>query len=455
MITKKVLIIPQFSMNSGKKMFPSRDGNCEILKIFIKYFASIKNINWDIHLMFPPLYMVDDSSEREFNQMIDVDALKKFKNISITVFPNNTSPNLSPITNRYYFDNTVPDRLKDHQYDLIINNIPEISRNIVAFYPSGYRAKLISCHWFPDYFFQNDLTGSWENGMKFSYSFRQLDGILSSDANIFICESTLNGWKESIDKTFNPETAKQIHSKSNLVSLCVTDLDEYNQIAKDILTKNPNITKFKETTAIFPARITESRYTNWKTAFEMFLDPKITGRIIFCNPSGEKGLKCIEKHFSDQTFEYVAEAFPIKGIKVRQYAQGRILICEEPLTKQQYYELALRSNIVINLYLSEYYGGIAIREMIAVGKLIPFIPYVYEFKKWFRSKFRFKITEHMIRTKDELKDIPKLIQNYNTLIKKYSDYQMEKHVYPTFKECEDYHRDIPKFQKLISDLKII
>jgi hypothetical protein len=458
MKTKKILYLPQFSMNSGSVIFPSRDGNNIILNTFIKYFASIEEINWDFDICLPPIDIIDEEDYSEFKNII-YNTTSKFKNIEYSFYYVDASPHISPIENRYSFNGSeIKDLLSNTNYSVIINNIPEISRNLIAFYPLNYKAKLISCHWFPDYFFQNDLTGAWQNGSKISYSFRQLDGILSSDANIFICDSTLNGWKDSIDKTFQPEIAKQIHANSKLLSLSVTDLAEYGKIAEDLVKDNPALCKFNKYTAVFPARITESGYTGWETAFKMFQNPGINGRIIFCNPSGEKGIKCIEKHFPNEP--WIKYELPLAGegyhvTSGRLYANEKILVFEEPLTKQQYYEIAYQSHSLVNFYYKEFYGGIGAREMMMIGNLFPFVPCIHEFKHWFRQIYVYGDAS-LARTylPQEKNSIKTLVEKYNkcTVI---TGLQLQQDIMKNFLYFEDYVYDIPKFQTLIDDLKIV
>ena len=448
---KSVLWIPQLSMNNGTVMYPSRDGNCIILNTFLKYFATIPTVDWMVHLLLPPLDIIDKDDFKEFDRILG-DTLKNCPNVHFSYFKSQSK--LSPIQNRYYFDDSIPERLKMCHYDLIVNNIPEISRNIVAFYPPGYKGKLISCHWFPDYFFKNDLTGSWNNGNKISYSFRQLDGILSSDANIFICDSTMHGWQENILDTFRRGAAEKIFKNSPMLSLCMTDLTEYKEIRENMSVHFQP--KYSVTTAIFPSRITASMYTNWHEAFKMFLFPDTVGRIIFCNPSGDKGIKCIEEHFPDVEFEDGEEqALFASGNKIdaRSYNGGSIIVLRQPLTKQQYYEIAFYSHSVINLYFAERYGGIAIREVITIGQLLPFVPWIYEFKHWFKDITHGKFSALGWET---LQTPRELASKYNSWMIHIEDHpEVASKINLNFSQYEHFAKDFEKFKKFITDLKII
>jgi hypothetical protein len=432
-------------MSDGKYLFPAYDGQLAILQAFIKYFSHLPD-RFEFRVLMPDKNICSEQALDEFITIISKTAFKT-KNVRISYQIENFI-HISPIINRYNFNPRLFEDYFKCNFDLIINNIPEISRNIIACYPKDYKAKLISCHWFPDYFFQNELTGSWDNGIKFSYSFRQLDGILSSDLNIFICESTLKGWQESIEKTFNFDAVTEIENHSKLISLCVTDLDEYENISKTFKQE-----KFTEFTAIFPSRITNSMYTNWKVAFDMFmLDPR--GRIIFCNPSGEKGLQCIDKFYPTEKFEEVVIQLNSGScFRCRSYNCGKLLIVLSPLDKQMYYELCVMCHSIINFYMAERYGGVAIREAIALGKLVPFVPCIYEFEEWFAGRNVFKkLYDYMVFNEvDDLSSIPNLITKYNNFLLLCVG-KIHIRILETFKEIEHYTKDIRKFKAEIIKL---
>jgi len=444
---KNVLVIPQFSMNNGKEMTPAYDGNCNILQAFIRYFATI-NEEFCFQVLVPGNHICSDEAFNEFVSLISKTVCKT-KNIVVKYVVDHTME-ISPIINRYNFSAKYYQKLfTETKYDLIINNIPEIARNLVACYPTEYNAKLISCHWFPDYFFQDDMTGCWENGAKFSYSFRQLDGILSSDLNIFICESTLKGWQESIVRTFSALGKTQIAAYSNLMSLCVTDIEEYEEISKQFKQD-----KFTEFTALFPSRVTESMYTNWKVAFDMFLsDPR--GRIIFCNPSGEKGLRCIDKFYPNEKFEdVVIQLNSGCCFRCRSYNAGKLFVVLEPLVKKMYYETCVMAHSIINFYVAERYGGIAIREAIALGKLLPFLPIINEFKNWFFGDIfseKFFPTHGDGYPTEDMLDIDKLVVKYNNFVSNCIP-GITTQIYYNFKIHEHYIKDISKFKTTITKL---
>jgi hypothetical protein len=446
----KLLYVLQLSMNDGKQFFPAYDGQLAILQAFIKYFSTL-NCNTEFNVLMPGQQFCSDVAYNDFVTAIHK-TVAKTTNINVK-YIHDPFMDISPIINRYNFSARHYQKLfLDAQYDLIINNIPEIARNVVACYPKDYKTKLISCHWFPDYFFQDDMTGCWDNGAKFSYSFRQLDGILSSDLNIFICESTLKGWQESIEKTFSALGKTQIAAYSNLMSLCVTDIEEYEEISKQFKQD-----KFTEFTALFPSRVTESMYTNWKVAFDMFLsDPR--GRIIFCNPSGDKGLRCIDQFCPNEKYDIITIQLNSGAcFRCRSYNAGKLLVVLSPLEKKAYYETCVMAHSIINFYVAERYGGIASREAVALGQLLPFVPVIYEFNEWFVT---IGATDGHVRDLSDmlvcdpsmdLSDIEKLVWKYNKFVSNVV-LETKQKILNNFKAHEHYLKDIQKFKTAITKL---
>ena len=354
---KKILYIAQWSMSDGKEMFLTKDGQFIIAKTFLKILKSYLS-DFEFIIEVPNFSLTSKETRAELET--------KLKEIHENVdFEVNHSFGISPILNRYSFDATN----SYQKYDLIINSIPEITRNIRAMLGSK-KIPIISLHHFVDLLQDGELVNNWQNGQLFNYFWRQFDGYISSDYNIFNSNATLNSWNECLENTFTQDILSKIETKSFGLNY-YTDLFDY--------VSDKIESKFETFTSIFPARITESMYTGWKTCFDMFLNEKITSNIIFCNPSFTKGVDVIKKFYPNLEFDDIL----VENVKMLQHKN--IYIVNENMSRENYLKFSQKCQCVINFYFAEKYGGIAIREVIARGDLLPFVPNIYQFSTWFEG----------------------------------------------------------------------
>jgi hypothetical protein len=177
---KNILYIPQFSMNDNKKFFLDKDGNFIVLKTILKVFKHylMKQDGADSQYNFKVL--VPHPSQVE--QTVFYDELRQLvgnvADTGLTISFMEHDWRLSPISNRYHFD-FAKWTYALQRTDIVMNHIPEISRNIRAVLGER-RIPLISFHHFTDFFEENKLVTAWKNGDLFSYFWRQLDGTLIS-----------------------------------------------------------------------------------------------------------------------------------------------------------------------------------------------------------------------------------------------------------------------------------
>ena len=429
MLKKNVLYIPQFNMSDNNKLFITKDGAFIVQKAMLRYFREIStklNTEWSFTILMPDASIVDDGNYVVYKK--EIAKVAKQTGIKISYFPFDS--HLSPILNRYDFNCIEFKKIFDLiQPAIIINNIPEITRNIRATLGS-LDCKIISLHHFTDYVQENQLVDNWKNGKLFNYFYRQVDGYLSSDLNIFNCKASLDGWYESLDRVFKDEFKRQL-LQVNSTYMTYVDLEDCKRKASY---------KFDVMTGIFPSRITDSLYTNWKTAFEMFLDPSIKGRIIFSNPSYSKGIDVVKKHYPFIIWHDEV----IEDVKMLVSENNKIYLVNENMDRINYLKIAEKSHIGMNLYTSEYYGGVSQREIVATGNLMPFCPCIYEYANWFKRT-------DMYATFTNILPLGEMIYLYNKAVDTYGT-EVHKNILEDFFKHEDYRNYIDNFRNNMLDL---
>lgn len=418
---KNILYVPQFSMNDKSVMFIDKDGAFIALKIFLKYLREYlkqhEGNSYSLKVLLPPSDVI---CQTVFYS--DIEAILESTGGRLEVHYETHNFSLSPIINRYNFNAQEWAPLLDST-DIVINNIPEISRNIRAVLGSR-KIPLISYHHFPDYIEENQLVGNWQNGELFSYFWRQLDGALSSDLNVFNCKSSLRGWLTSVGY-FTQDYDFYTLTDRHHIYLPYTDLDEYKPTSDE---------KFSEFTAVFPARITESLYTNWQKVFALFSDDKTKGRVIICNPSEQKGIEVLEKMGYLQDFRYDDNGYLV-------LPNGKILV-SPGFTREQYIEVCSKSHVGICLYEHERYGGIAIREVVGYGNVMPVCLNKYECAKWYNGSY----PEASVSL-DELTP-----EKYNEAANLYGG-TIHAGILRNFRDNEHYMTYYPNFEKLMAVIK--
>lgn len=448
-----IMYIPQFSMNDGKYHFVDKDGNFVVLTTIIKLINKwlVEKVNSretyevgkgtllgmpsiKLIVVMPPTMSIRHSvfyDEIESLQVLPVEFLQIFTR-DMDFF------RISPIENRYNFDvRGYKSFLINEQIDVVFNNIPELTRNLRA--TMGNEQKpIVNLHHFCDYFHENKLVTNWKNGELFSYFWRQLDGYLSGDYNIFNCLESKQGWYEALQYSLSPHLFSQLNSKTDL-QMVWTDLTQY-------VSTSPH--KFEVPTAIFGSRITESLYTNWTKVMELFADDNIKGRVILTNPSGEKGLKVVDKYIKEHWntgLDYWGLSTVLIGNRtVPSFISpnGKIQIIKGNLSREDYIGIASQSQFAINLYENERYGGISIRECVGYGGALPIVPDIYSFSHWLKDT----------NPQAKFKDIDELtVEKYNLITELYETVGHQK-ILQNFQRYEHYETYYPEFKEMLEVL---
>lgn len=429
---KNILYVPQYSMNDSKNMFIDKDGNFIVLKTILKFLSkfskdSDNGFTYNINILIPERkYIIESVFFTDINKVVEDTNIK----VTFTEFPFR----FSPIENRYHFNFEDWKNVCTSNIDVVFNNIPEVSRNMRALF-GNKQVYLASLHHFTDYIKENKLVSSWENGNLFSYFWRQFDAMLCSDINIFNCESSLLGWIDNVGWVMSKE-AENIVKDSKGTYVTYTDLDEY---------KSTSDSKFEEFTSVFPSRITSSMYTNWPKVFQLFNDDKIKGRVIITNPSFTKGLDVLTKGEHNYLVGYTEKILKLDDLEVKCLVSyhGRVWIVNEQMERERYLKICSKAHAGLNLYFDEYYGGIAMRETIGYGNLMPVVPNIYEFSKWLKGAFA-----------DDFKfdDINKLdVEMFNKITDHY-DTMTHDIILKNFKKNEHYLEYYDRFVDLMEDI---
>lgn len=430
---KNILYVPQFSMSAKDQMFIDKDGNFIVLKTILKFLTKFSKESengfiYNVNILIPERkYIVESVFFNDINKVVENTNVK----ITFTEFPFR----FSPIENRYHFNFEDWKKVCTSDIDIVFNNIPEISRNMRSLF-ANQRVYMISLHHFTDYIKENKLVSSWENGNLFSYFWRQFDAMLCSDINVFNCESSMLGWIDNVGWVISKE-AEDLVKESKGTYVTYTDLDEY---------KSTSDKKFEEFTTVYPSRITSSMYTNWPKVFQLFNDDKIKGRVIITNPSFTKGLDVLRNtNGNDYIKHYTEKVLKLDDLEVKCLVSwnDRIWIVNEQMERERYLKICSKSHVGLNLYFGEYYGGIAMRETIGYGSLIPVVPNIFEFSKWLKNEVNENIKFNDINQLD--------VNKYNEIASLYGT-EIHTKILENFKSNEHYLEYYDRFIDLMQDI---
>ena len=347
----KILNIPQYSMyNDEGQVLLDSDSTCRVFINLLEYLKK-SGIEYKISFLLPPKYIPG----RFIKQCTEY-------GVHLYNFPFKNSP----IDNRYNFNfDDWESYINDH--DIIWNHIIEITRNIRSIL-KGKNKKIVSFFHIIDFLSENQLVSKWPNGDLYSYFWRQLDGELSSDISVFNSTGNLKGCEDDLRKLNFPYS----NTERTYLSYFFPERSKFI----------PN-KKYKEFTTVFCNRITSSMYTNWHKAIKLFKDPYTKGRIFFSNPSNSRGINALIKEF-----DIVNDVWEEQ--QTREFGRclvwnEKIYISLDDIKYNNFLDICSKSHASLSLFEIEYYGGIAHREAIQAGKLIPIQPYVHEFKNWFKD----------------------------------------------------------------------
>lgn len=462
-----VLYIPQFSMNDGKNVFITKDGNFIVLKTFIKNLNVLQNVHTTLLIAIPPRNYICHDELHQFTQGI---TSLKSKNVDLMLCSfDDACYNISPIKSRFllpFNTHTFEKIINFHKINLIINNIPELSKNIYSLLSEHLDVKIISCFHFCEHLFSNKLTEQWKNGSKIGYDLRQFDALMCSDYNIFNCHSEIEECFGHIKQGLSGQVSTKIIDiiKEKTTHLSYVDFSDYEMIlGANTQENNSSILSnvIGENYSIFPARITASGYTNWLQCFMTYYNKSLP--IVFCNPSGKKGIDCINQFVDEKIAKAVqhgsfqlhcANPNYIDVYEIKYLKYGSVVVFPESIPKQVYYILGGLSSFIVNLYINEKYGGISIRELLSASKgtSFPIVPNVGEFRKWNNIiKSQYNNYEQYTLT-----DVNSFEQNLSSIISLILNERKLKNstIYNEIKRIENWDTTSNNFAAMIDKLKI-
>lgn len=335
---KKILYVLQQSIYNDKNKWLTADSNINMMLGMLKAFEKkpeFKNYQIDILI----------------GNLSDFEDLKKYEDLyyseNVNYIPFNFPVNA--FTNRQNFNVEEWYKLKLENYDLIINNITELSRNIKTIIeknPKKYKkTKLITqCFWLDA---PEINEAKIENNI--SYDWRQFDGFECSDLVTFTCQSTKEAFINNSKFKFSQNYIHKILDKSNIWDFGYSqdECNMYNDIEK------PDKKRI-----LFLNRLSELNYTHHIEFIEAI---KILSRyrndfeVIFTNPSRKI------------PFDWLQENCP----NFIPYKQNK------NLTRKEYWELLKSAKVSVHLFTLERYGGCALRESIS-SKNVPVVADCFE-----------------------------------------------------------------------------
>lgn len=392
-----VIYIPQFSFfDIDGTCIVENDSNMQCMNTMFKYLQALQKANNDsftIYIkVFVPLSIYRVTENNKYFASLQISTF--IFNVSFAVYNDTVKVN-NAYLQRFIFEgkNVISDYLQalryyDTYYTLIINNIPEITTDLKVLLDikkiSNY--KILSINHFPVN----------KGVVKYDYYYRQEESIHSSDFTFFNHVSNLRNFIESR----NYSLGELVYSKMEGVNFF--DISIFN--TKIVVPpKNENIKSY-----LFPSRITENNYTGWIEAIELVKtiaknDKHYKHVIVFLNPT---------KEYSAPLFtNYMRGSYP----SIHKYENGCIIyesvlhnteICyySKGVSKNTYYAIAKTCEYVFSLYTQEAYGGLAIRECIAINPdIIPIVHNVHAFREV--SRHDYPITSNLLSTDNILQYI--------------------------------------------------
>ena len=287
----------------------------------------ILKTDWNVDIMLAPLHSFEDLEQYE-----DL-CINKSPRIHFIQRP---GP-VSAFTNRYHFDvGLFTQTLLNKHYDVVVNNIIELTRNIkTVLYDNKLKAKIIV----GNYWMDCPEIGENKVPKEISYDWRQIDGAECADLVTFTCYSTKRIFLKNLETKFNaPKCSTIIQMKSTIwnFGFSAEELDRYKTTEK-----------FDRLTVVFPNRLSGINYTHHKEFIQIVNELYNEGynfQVVFTNPSGKVSWEELKNL--------------VKPLKI---------ISEKPLNRKEYIELLWMSDIVVSLYTIERYGGCANVEAIYCG----------------------------------------------------------------------------------------
>lgn len=331
----KMLYILQQSILSPNKKWLVADSNINMMTGFLNAFLTTETgFTSTVDVVIAPLEDFDDI--KSFNQ-ITYDGRIRF-------IERKTPTNA--IVARQEFNVDFWQRvLVDGKYDVIINCVTEISRNIkTLLFVNKLSAKLVTqCFWL-----DTPEIGEPKVDESISYQWRQFDGFECSDIVVFTCQSTLDAWYNNAVEVFSFDKVIDIMTKTVVWDFGYSDTEmQMGERERERYGNWPVIA--------FLNRYTSDDYTNFNVFVEALKlvksDPAYADKFVvwYTNPSQRL------------TEEWLIENVP--NYEVYPYAPM-------PLARQDYINFLCNADITVHLFVKERYGGCALRESVAAGNTI-------------------------------------------------------------------------------------
>jgi len=306
-MNKRVLYIPFFSVQdkNTRKFLLENDSNIHIMRCIVKL---LRSLNCVVDVALP--YKLSGQLYNDYNY------------VYFTTFPDN-------LIQRYHFNVNLYSSLFSNEYDLIINNVPELTKNMCAlyFYMHKKIPKIISINHYIDFPSEAKVK------TEFSYFSRQIESCHISSNTVFISQRS----KEKFEIESGIVSDK---FKVWRMSFSTDELDSLLHYNK----------KFSIKTIVFPNRISSTGHSShifFIDAIKGLLKIRSDFRVFFSN---------LTKEYSN---EYIKEMLP-----VAEFYDGR--------DREKYLNVLAKCHIVFAA-LRDIHGGLSVREAIYSG-CIPVIP---------------------------------------------------------------------------------
>lgn len=327
----KILYVLQQSIYNKEGKWLTGDSN---INMMLGMLRSMRNNTdfWndaEIDVMIAPL--------KDFADLESYDKL--FKDDRVTWIPFDFPVNA--FINRQHFDAPGWSQvIQAKPYDVIINNITELSRNIkTLLWNYKSKAKLVTqCFWLDAPMIDEPKVDD-----TISYDWRQFDGFECSDLVTFTCESTKAAFVANTVGKFHQSFVTKILDKSNIWDF------GYSEDEAEEYYKVPTKTVGKKRIA-FLNRLSEINYTHhmeFIEALKIVAQNRDDFEVVFTNPSQKISFDWLE--------ENVPNFVPFNNNKA--------------LDRQSYWDLLNSSDISVHLFTIERYGGCALRESMAAGNV--------------------------------------------------------------------------------------
>jgi hypothetical protein len=270
---------------------------------------------------------------------------------------------VSSVLSRYHFDvNNFVKLFKEVKPDVIWNNIPSLTRNWRAIIEESKNSSnvknplLINCNYWIDTLQEPKVFDE-----RTSYGIRQIDGALAADLVPFTCNSTKEIFLEEVKLRLGDFYYKKILEKSTIWDF---------GFSSDELLQNYSNKKFDKVTIVFPNRLSGINYTHHKEFIEAVNELYVERQdfqVIFTNPSQKISWETLRKN-----------VLPLTILKTSN------------LTRKEYVNLLWSSDIVVNLFDKERYGGCANVEAIFC-KCLPIMTRYGEYKRRAAKAYKYFI----------------------------------------------------------------